>query len=119
VSYKSRERKRQEKINDRVAVQSARSKHSKETSVKYYLRHVKHDCRCKACGGHLRRGLEMVYRHNGAVTLCVSCADRDPLVTYTPSVHWERRKARGARRRAEKVSGRPVTEPPATGLKPC
>lgn len=104
MSYKSRERKRQVKVETRKMVQAARAKHSPDTATRYFLRVVKHDCRCVACGGHLRRGAEMVYRHHGAVKLCVGCAERDPLVSYVPSAHWEASRRAEVRKRAEKAS---------------
>jgi hypothetical protein len=106
MSYKTRERKRQAKLQTRQAVSAARAKHSKGTAVKYYLRNVKHDCRCVSCGRQLKRGDEMVYRHNGAVKLCVACAEGDPLVTYVPSAHWEARKRQQIQSRAAKAAKR-------------
>jgi hypothetical protein len=104
VSYKTRERKRQAKIQAHQAVSAARAKHSAKTAVKHYLRHVRRDCRCASCGGYLRRGAEMIYRHSGPVTLCVPCADRDPLVSYVPSARWEMRKRQEVRAKARKAA---------------
>jgi RNase P subunit RPR2 len=85
VSYRSRERKRQAK----AAVAKVKREHSATMRVRYYLTKVKRDCRCKSCGGILRTGSDFVYRHDGQVTLCVSCADKDPLVDYRVSMRWE------------------------------
>ena len=106
MSYRTRERKRQAKVQARQAVSAARAKHSAKTAVKYYLRHVKHDCRCASCGRHLRRGDEMVYRHSGAAKLCLPCAEGDPLVSYAPSAHWEAHKRQEIRAKAVKAARR-------------
>jgi hypothetical protein len=92
LSYRSRERKRRAK----AAIAKTKRESSSVISVRYYRTIVKHACRCSACGGRLRIGGEMVYRHNGPVTLCIGCADKDPLVNYRLSLRWER--AQRARR---------------------
>jgi hypothetical protein len=96
MSYKSRERKRKAKYEPQIAASSARAKRNEKTALRYFLAHVGHDCRCVACGGYLRKGAEMVYRKNGAVKLCVPCADSDPLVVYRPSAAWEARNFKPA-----------------------
>lgn len=96
MSYRARERKRKARVAGEIKICSARSKRTVEAATRYWLGHVQHDCRCVACGGHLRKGAEMVYRKNGAVKLCVPCADRDPLVVYRPSAAWEARNVRPA-----------------------
>ncbi len=88
VSFRSREKKRRAKI----AVAQVKRQHGAVMRTRYYLTKVKSDCRCCACGGKLRAGADMVYRHDGPVTLCVLCADRDPLVEYRPSIRWERKR---------------------------
>ena len=102
MSFESRERKRQAKYRSTMAVAAARARHTRETAARCWLVLVKHDCRCAACGRHLRRGGEMVYRAAGHVKLCVACADVDPLVEYRPSAAWEARKVTEIARRAEK-----------------
>jgi hypothetical protein len=67
--------------------------------VRYYLTRVKRECRCSACGTKLRIGGDIVFRKAGPVTLCVRCADRDPLVDYRPSLRWERAQRRRRSRR--------------------
>jgi hypothetical protein len=99
LGYSSRERKRKAK----QAVSAARSKHSAKTASRYYLRHVRFDTRCAACGRKLRKGDEMVYRANGRAKLCVPCADADPLVEYRPAAAWEARKRQEIGRRADKA----------------
>jgi hypothetical protein len=95
MSYRTRKRKRITKI----AVARAKREHGEVMSWRYYLTIVKKAARCCGCGKHLRVGDEMVYRRNGHVTLCVPCADGDPLVDYRTSTRWERR--RGSRRQAK------------------
>lgn len=88
MSFSSRERKRRAKI----ATAKAKRTHRDVMSTRYYLTLVKKPCRCSACGGKLGPGVEMVYRHAGPVTLCVPCADRDPLTKdYRTSLRWEQR----------------------------
>lgn len=88
MSFKSRQKRRMKK----AAIRKARRHHASETPYRYFLTIVTTDARCTACGGHLRRNMEFVYRKHGPVCLCVSCADRDPLVTYRPSSRWENRR---------------------------
>jgi hypothetical protein len=94
VSYRSRESKRRRK----AAIRATKLEYRETTRTRYYLTKVKRDCRCSGCGHKLRTGGDMVYRRDGPVTLCVRCADRDPLVDYRPSLRWE--KARAAERPA-------------------
>jgi hypothetical protein len=59
---------------------------------RYYLTPAKRDCRCVSCGAHLHRGCPLVYRFDARLTLCLPCADRDPLVQYRPSLRWEQQR---------------------------
>jgi hypothetical protein len=88
MSYRSRQKKRIKK----VAAARAKKQHGDVMATRYYRTIVKHPARCSACGKHLRVGDEMVYRHNGPVTLCVPHADEDPLVEYRTSTRWEKRR---------------------------
>ena len=65
--------------------------------TRYYRTLVKRPARCSACAKHLKVGEEMVYRHNGNVTLCIPHADKDPLVDYRTSAKWEQWRARQRR----------------------
>jgi hypothetical protein len=94
MSYRSRESKRRRK----AAVAATKRVHRDVMRTRYYLTKVKRACRCSSCGDMLRVGKDLVYRHDGPVTLCLRCADRDPLVDYRTSVRWER--ATRAKRRA-------------------
>jgi hypothetical protein len=93
MSFESRERRRRA----RIAVAQAKRTHGEVMRARYYLTLAKRACRCSACGGRLAPGVDIVYRRDGPVVLCVFCADRDPLVEYRPSARWERakRKERG------------------------
>jgi hypothetical protein len=112
VSYRSREKKRRRK----AAITKTKREHSATMGTRYYLTLVKQPCRCKACDHKLARGDEMVYRRDGQVTLCLPCADRDPLVDYRPSMRWEERKRLEVERRARRQAKKPVSDTPAIGL---
>jgi hypothetical protein len=89
---------KQERARVRIAVARARKQYASTMVKRYYLTFVKRDCRCKACGRKLRTGADqMVYRKQGDVTLCVPCADADPLVTYRLSEKVERSLIKAAR----------------------
>ncbi len=90
MSYRSREKKRRA----RAAIASTKRDFASVTATRYYLTPAKRECRCSACGGWLRVGKPMVFRQSGPVTLCVSCADSDPLVSYRPSLRWEKQAER-------------------------
>jgi hypothetical protein len=106
MSKKSREQRRRK----RIAYRQVRREYADLIRARYYRTDVKRDCRCVACGRRLRgRRDEMVYSKAGAhgvssssssVTLCVPCADDDPLIDYRTSFRWEqRRHTRGGIRR--------------------
>jgi hypothetical protein len=84
MSYKSREKKR--------AIAAAKFKHRDVMAGRWYLTIVKRTTCCARHGGILRPGMDMVYRHTPREALCISCADSDPLVSYRPSLRWERSK---------------------------
>jgi len=98
MSYRSREAKRKKK----AAVAQMKREHGVAMATRYYLTKVKRACRCSSCGGKLAARSDMVYRHDGPVTLCVRCADRDPLVDYRLAQRWENERAR---RRAGRLAG--------------
>jgi hypothetical protein len=95
LSYQSKQKRRRK----RIAVRKAKREHAEVMRHRYYLTVVKRDCACVACGRKLRgKRDEMVYSKAGAhgassssspVTLCVPCADKDPLITYGTSLRWE------------------------------
>jgi hypothetical protein len=90
MSYRSRESKRKKK----AAVAQTKREHRDAMASRYYLTKVKRACRCSSCGKRLRDRMDMVFRKDGPVTLCVACADRDPLVDYRLSLRWERERLR-------------------------
>jgi hypothetical protein len=104
VSYKARERKRREK----AAARKVKTEHAAVMTTRYYITKTKHECRCSGCGARLRAGGEMVFRKAGPVTLCVPCADADPLVEYRPSLRYERVKKREIEARARKAAAKPL-----------
>jgi hypothetical protein len=77
-----------------TAAAKAKRAHGDVMRERYYLTEVKRPCRCSACGRRLREGAEFVFRKLGPVTLCVPCADRDPLVEYRTSRRWEEKRMR-------------------------
>jgi hypothetical protein len=91
----------------KAAVSRTKRQYGATTAARYYVTSVKHERRCAACGFRLRPGADMVYRHCGPVTLCVSCAEGDPLVEYRPSVRWEVRRRDDVRKRAERANRKP------------
>jgi hypothetical protein len=95
-----------EKVQERRIVQSARAKRTVRTEQRYWLRPAKKNGRCGACGGAVRAGDDIVYRHDARLTLHVFCADADPLIRYRPTAQWEARRARDVKRRAEQARKR-------------
>jgi hypothetical protein len=92
----SRTRRKKQAVKRRIAVNAARSKRNERTPLRYFLCNAKRDDRCKARGCRIKRGQEIVYRHEGRVTLCRRCAEADPLVwpQVRPSAKWEVRHHR-------------------------
>jgi hypothetical protein len=95
MSFKSRQKKRQAKM----AIRKTKRQHGDVMRTRYYRTIVKRPARCAACGKHLRVGDEMVYKHQGPVTLCIPHADSDPYVDYTTSIRRERDRARKRNRK--------------------
>jgi hypothetical protein len=101
-------RDRRKRRMKKAGIAKVKREHTDTMATRYYRTLVKRDCRCSACGRKLRSRPasgrprdEVVYRRLGPVTLCVPCADKDPLVDYRTSESWERREQRRrARRRA-------------------
>lgn len=95
MSHKSRQKRRIKK----AAIKRNKARNVEDTHTRYFLTIVSRQTRCSACGKHLLERGEFVYRKSGTVCLCVACADRDPLVSYRPSLRWEsaRRGSRSSR----------------------
>ena len=110
MSYRSREAKRRKK----AAVHAAKKKDQRnvrsDPNPRYYLTKVRYDCRCSGCGRHLRKRADMVYRQLGRVTLCLRCAEADPLVDYRTSLRWERAQATDPRERVRRRRNLPVED---------
>lgn len=91
MGYKQRERKRRQ----RAAKEARRvaSRASGSSASKWWLTIAVQDGCCARCGGMLRVGREVVYRHVPRETLCTSCAESAG-VEARPSLRWERERAR-------------------------
>jgi hypothetical protein len=101
MSYKSRQKKR--------AIRAAKEKHRAAISERHYLTLVKRKCVCNACGGLLRAGKEMVYRHTPREILCTICAEHRGLAgsKLRVSARWEKAAARRtANRKAQRRARR-------------
>jgi hypothetical protein len=92
MSYRSRERKRRQRIAQGRAQADARR--SGSSAERYWLTVTRQTTCCARCGYVLRPGREVVYRHRPLEVLCVPCADREQ-VPYRPSLRWERDRAGG------------------------
>jgi hypothetical protein len=87
MSFKSRQRKR--------AIAASKRDHKEAIAGRWYLTIVGRACACARCGGVLRPGKEMIYRHTPRETRCRLCAE-DAGVKPRPSIKWS--AARRARR---------------------
>src|SRR5215204_3635210 len=114
VSRKRNRAERSKRARKRIAVTQAKRDYADVMRERYYRVRVKRDCRCSSCGRKLRARPangrprdEMVFRKLGPVTLCVPCADADPLVDYRTSASWDdsRWKRRGAKPRPTRDDG--------------
>jgi hypothetical protein len=94
MGYRQRERKR--KKAGAVTAAQRESRRTGSSAAKWWLTPVFKNTCCARCGGALREGRPMVYRHEPGESLCVSCADRNPAVKWRPSVRWERGRHPGA-----------------------
>src|SRR5829696_932672 len=93
MGYRSREKKRQAK----AAIARVKRDHHDTMRTRYYLTFAKKGCRCSSCGRRLRVNDQLVYRHDGPVTLCLPCGEADPLVDYRISLRWEKQRWRERR----------------------
>lgn len=106
MTYRSRRSRRRKK----AAIAATKREHSEVMRTRYYLTKAKRACRCSACGCRLRVGDDLVYRRDGPVTLCLRCANRDPLVDYRTSLRWEEARKRDPRERARGKRNRLVQD---------
>jgi hypothetical protein len=88
VSFQSREKKRRYK----QAVKRSRREHAGETAHRWSLTLApRKGAVCACCARNLRKGGEMVYRHEPAELRCVECGRREPdSKGFRPSLRWER-----------------------------
>jgi hypothetical protein len=110
MGFEHREKKRKKKAA--AAAAQSKSRETGSAQRKWWLTRVKIDTCCARCGGLLRKGRPMIYRHTPREALCPPCAEADRSVSYRPSLAWER-----ARRRSRRVTG-PAEKGPSTGLAP-
>ena len=114
MSYSSRERRRKARYKLQIAASAARANRNEATAQRYFLIDAKRDGRCAARGCRFRRGQQIVFRKAGSLTLCLACAQADPLVwpQVRPSARWELRHHRPAGRGSawmrEREPGMPV-----------
>jgi hypothetical protein len=85
MGFKQRERKRRKRGAIAAAQRSARANGS--ASSKWWLTLVSTTTCCATCGGVLRTGRRMVYRHTPREARCLPCADG---LNYRPSVKWQK-----------------------------
>lgn len=95
MSHQSREKRRKKKI----AIRTAKTKNAARISTRYFLTIVTRETQCRSCGARLRLHADFVYCRNNSVCLCTGCADRDPLISYRPSLRWERARRKNRRPR--------------------
>lgn len=95
MSYKSREKKRSMRGEQREA-EAARRNRNTETAQRWFLTLVSKPCSCNMCGGALRKGREMFYRHTPRSVVCTTCGESAG-IRWRPSIKWE--QARRRRRR--------------------
>jgi hypothetical protein len=86
VSFKSKQKK--------GAIAAAKAKYQPATAARWFLTPVVVGCACARCGGVLRKGRDMVYRHAPRTSLCVLCAQDDPTIRYRPSLRWSAKRNR-------------------------
>lgn len=89
-------RQREKKRRKRVAVVAAQheSRRTGSSAGRWWLTIVQRATCCARCGGMLREGRAMVYRHTPREALCEACAERDPAIRWRPSRQWEEGRAR-------------------------
>ena len=96
MSKSSIRRRRRRAAGKQAAAQRGAQRKAKRTgssSDKWWLTLVKYDTCCARCGHLLRKGREMIYRHQPLEALCQECADKDPAVDWLPSVQWEQARS--------------------------
>jgi hypothetical protein len=93
MSFRAREKKRRQAAATSSAQARSRRKDLETPSPaagKWWLTIVSRTTCCAKCGGVLRPGREMVYRHTPREARCVVCGEG---LGARPSVRWERTRA--------------------------
>jgi len=97
VSYQSRDKKRRYKAATKKAKKKAFR--SSDTAKRWFLTIARKDCCCACCSVVLRRGRDIVYRHEPKEIRCLRCAERNAdSKGYRTSLRWVQQNKRKARR---------------------
>jgi hypothetical protein len=90
MSFASREKRRKTQIGSAVA-----AKNRRRHPERWYLTIMSRNGCCNDCGGYLREGADVVYRHTPREILCRVCADLRGIAPR-PSLRWEKTRRRRA-----------------------
>jgi hypothetical protein len=97
MSFGQRERKRKKHAASLAAQALSRRNPNRSpdsaSKSKWWLTIVNTTTCCAVCGGVLRQGREMVYRHTPREARCTNCAEG---LSYRPSTKWELQKKTAA-----------------------
>jgi hypothetical protein len=96
MGFKQRERKRKKKVA--ILAAQRQSRVTRSSAGRWWLTIVVRTTCCAACGGVLRVGREMVYRHTPREALCRLCAE-DKGLSWRPSARLEEAWTKARRRR--------------------
>ena len=97
MSYRSRQKKRERRAAEGQGRHATRPARTTDTPGRWFLTLVTRTCCCARCGGVLRAGADMVYRHTPRECLCTACAHVDPAIKPRPSLKWEHTRQRSRR----------------------
>jgi hypothetical protein len=89
MGFKQREKKRKKAA---MKIAQARARASDSASSRWWLTIVSADTCCARCGGMLRVGRTMYYRHTPRAALCAACGEGDSTLIARPSRRWEQER---------------------------
>jgi hypothetical protein len=101
LSYQSREKKRRYKAEAKAQRQSKRVGRQKGDPSRWWITVAQRKSTCSDCGGTIRAGSDLVYRHKPRATLCHPCAQLQGIAP-APSLKWDQRERKRRRRRTRK-----------------
>jgi hypothetical protein len=104
VSFQSREKKRRYKR----AVKSSKRGRSEESAKRWFLTLAAKPGRCAVCRQRVRKGQEIVYRHEDRQQRCVRCGAG---LAWRPSLRWEKERRKRSKQ-SEFVGGTNVLHRP-------